>query len=102
MHDVPTMAWVIGGLGLAYIVVRVWASKAEEKRRALRDERMAQLLAERDQGPPPSALPHSLSAVTSDREPGEGQSAVVKVRCRGCKALNDEGRETCEKCGAPL
>jgi hypothetical protein len=117
MHDIPTMAWVIGALGLAYIAIRVWASRAEEQRRAARDERMAQLFAERDNAPPPSQLPHSLSAVTSDRDgekpdaPAESKPAesnpseskeVVKVRCRACKALNDESDKTCKECGAEM
>ena len=111
MHDIPTMAWVIGALGLAYVAVRIWASKAEEKRRIARDERMAEMLAERENAPPPSQLPHSLSAVTSDREPEKSEAGaknakddkeVVKVRCRACKALNDESAKTCKECGAEL
>jgi len=102
MHDIPTMAWVIGALGLAYIAVRVWASRAEEKRRAERDERMAQLYAERENAPPPSALPHSLSAVTSDRDAPAESKEVVKIRCRACKALNDESAKTCTECGAEM
>src|SRR5262249_29358122 len=105
--------------------VRFWASRAEEQRRAARDERMAQLFAEREAAPPPSAMPHSLSAVTSDREPEKKDDAdakdatgsdenknekdekkdekeVVKVRCRACKALNDEDAKTCKACGAEL
>ena len=107
MHEIPTMAWVIGALGIAYIAIRIWASRAEEQRRAARDERMAELMAERENAPPPSQLPHSLSAVTSDRD-GEKADApveskeVVKVRCRACKALNDESSKTCKECGAEL
>lgn len=108
MGDIPPIAWVIGVLGILYLAVRVWAGRAEERRRMARDERMARLLAERDQLPPPSAMPNSLSAVTSDRDAEKSpekpveKAETVKVRCRACKALNDERATTCEKCGAEL
>jgi hypothetical protein len=112
MHEIPTMAWVIGALGLAYVAIRVWASRVEQQRREARDERMAQLMAEREDAPPPSQLPHSLSAVTSGphdpepsgekREEKEKEKEVVKVRCRACKALNDESAKTCKECGAEM
>lgn len=109
MQGIPPIAWVIAVLGIVWIVVRIWASRAEEQRRIAREERIARLMAEREQAPQ-SQLPHSLSAVTSDREPAEEKSTgkseqkseVVKVRCRACKTLNDESAKTCTKCGAEM
>jgi ribosomal protein L40E len=96
----PPMMWVILALGLAYLVVRVFASRSEERRRAAREERMAQLWAEREAGP------HSLGAVSSDAGEAPPSEAApreaIKIRCRACKALNDESATRCAKCDAEL
>lgn len=37
----------------------------------------------------------------TDSETGASQ-IVIKVRCRVCRSLNDEDRETCEECGVAI
>ena len=91
LSEIPKTAWIIGVLGILYLVVRAWAARAEQRRRDARDERMAKLFAERERDAPPT----SLAAVVSDSE-------RVKVRCRACKALNDENAQTCLACGKEL
>jgi hypothetical protein len=117
MPNIPPTALAIGALAILYIVIRVWASRAEERRRMAHDERMAKLFAEREAATKEKENigPSSLAAVTSDKEPPvrdapesrEAPSApdakeTVKIRCRACKALNDETAETCAACGAEL
>jgi hypothetical protein len=103
MPSLPPMMWVILVLGVLFIAVRMWANRAEERRRAAHEERMARLLAEREAGP------SSLAAVTSDAPPKPAPEApaaeareAIKVRCRACKALNDESATKCAECGAEL
>ena len=112
MPNIPPTALAIGALAILYIVIRVWASRAEERRRMAHDERMARLFAEREAMMKEQAGPSSLAAVTSDKEPPvreapESQPSAepketVKIRCRACKALNDETAEKCAACGAEL
>ena len=106
MPNIPPTALAIGALAILYIVIRVWASRAEERRRMAHDERMAKLFAEREEMIAKEAGPSSLGAVTSDKEPkiagAAEKSEVVKIRCRACKALNDETAEKCVACGAEL
>lgn len=112
MPHLPPTAWAIGALAVLYITVRIWATRAEERRRAAHDERMEKLYAEREAAAARAAeereaagAPSSLAAVTSDKEPKPAAAAVapqVKVRCRACKALNDETATACAECGAEL
>lgn len=46
----------------------------------------------------------ALSEVDVVRKLGESASRepLVKVRCRGCQALNDETAKFCSQCGQPL
>ncbi len=117
MPNIPPTAWAIGALAVLYIAVRIWATRAEDRRRAAHEERMQKLMAEREAAqledesaaePPDSAIgPGSLAAVTSDKDPKPERAASpqvpqVKVRCRACKTLNDESATTCAECGAEL
>ena len=107
------MAYVIIALGAVLLAVRFWAAKAQAKREELREERMAKLLEER------AAIleahgPSSLGGVVSDSDRGargaedaahdDAAKATerVKVRCRACRALNDEDATACASCGAEL
>ncbi len=122
----PTMAWVVLVLGVLWIAVRIWASRAESRRAAAREERMAELLAEREAllAQEEAAAPSSLGAVVSDSNPppakpdkaqtdetkpaedtaGDTQEPKerVKVRCRACRALNDEDATVCASCGKEI
>lgn len=114
----PPIMWAIFVLGLLFVAVRVWAGRAEERRRAAHEERMARLLDEREAGLQAEQGPHSLAALTSDASYGTHDAApssadprtvaplvtveTVKVRCRACKGLNDESATTCVQCGAEL
>jgi ribosomal protein L40E len=113
MPNIPPTALAIGALAILYIVIRIWASRAEERRRMAHDERMAKLFAEREALAAASqndAPPSSIGAVTSDKEPKMADDekppvekvTTVKIRCRACKALNDETAEKCIACGAEL
>ncbi|GAC1353405.1 MAG: hypothetical protein NVSMB47_05540 [Polyangiales bacterium] len=107
MTDIPPLAYVIGALGIVYLLVRAWVARGEAQRRAAREARMEQLYAERE------APPSSLIAVTRDSDrpaaadKGDGVAGgaareTIKVRCRACKALNDESATACGSCGAAL
>ncbi len=108
----PPIMWAIFALGLVFLVLRVWAGRADERRRAAHEERMARLLAEREEARQAEPAPHSLAALTSDAAQDErgpqpasasaSPAEAIKVRCRACKALNDESKATCERCGAEL
>jgi hypothetical protein len=79
---------------------------------------MAQLLAEREaiMAAREAGGPSSLAAVVSDTDPPRPRPKEldaapandaepkerVKVRCRACKALNDEDATKCVKCDAEL
>ena len=101
------MAWVILVLGVVWFVMRQIAARAEEQRRIRHDERMAELMAEREAMLQREEAPSSLAATTSDA-PDEPKSQAastapaVKVRCKACRALNDEEATTCASCGAAL
>lgn len=98
----PPMMWIILALGAVWLVVRVLGARAEERRRAAHDERMERLWAEREAGP------SSLGAVSSDAAgdgiapPSVAAAETIKVRCRACKALNDEQAARCQACDAEL
>jgi hypothetical protein len=105
----PTMAWVILVLGIVWFVLRQLAARAEDKRRMRHEERVAELLAEREALRAREEAPSSLAATTSETDeqaPAAEARAVVreqvKVRCRACRALNDEEEKTCASCGAAL
>ena len=112
MPNIPPTALAIGALAVLYIVIRIWASRAEERRRMAHDERMATLFAEREAAAAKDVGPSSLGAVVSDKDPSVAErpenapakapNETVKIRCRACKALNDEAAETCVACGAEL
>jgi hypothetical protein len=109
------MAWVIAGLGLVWFVLRQFAARADERRRDRHEQRMAELMAEREALLGRDEAPTSLVATTTDATdsndatdataPGEAAPAPtggIKVRCRACKALNDESATNCAACGAEL
>ncbi len=113
--EFPPIAWFILVLGVAWLVLRMWSRRAEERRREEREERMARLYAERARlqeaeraqmraarpRDPDAAPPSSLAATTSD--PGDRASAAPKERrCLGCGAINDGSAKTCETCGFEL
>lgn len=110
----PTM-WAIFVLGLLFVAVRMWVGRAAERRHAAHEERMARLLEEREAALQREHGPHSLAATTSDAaeptdagtppaatEAGAPRIETVKIRCRACKALNDESATNCAECGAEL
>ena len=112
MPNIPPTALAIGALAILYIVIRIWASRAEERRRMAHDERMAALFAEREAAVAKESGPSSLAAVVRDETPPVGEVAeirapiarieTVKIRCRACKALNDETATKCVACGAEV
>ena len=44
----------------------------------------------------------SLDRLAGARDAGGPQPDAVKVRCRNCRALNDEPDKFCGQCGAAL
>ncbi len=96
----PPIMWLILALGVAWLLLRMLAGRAEDQRRAAHDERMAQLYAERQA----FEERRRREAATDEHVDATAAAAdeTVKVRCRACKALNDESASACEKCGAEL
>lgn len=104
------MVWALAALGVAWLVLRILAKRADERRQEAREARMAALYEERERILAESrarreaeAGPSSIAAVVSDAPPPSSVAKeVVKIRCRGCGALEDESAATCGKCGASL
>ncbi|MGZ6083371.1 MAG: hypothetical protein ACXWUE_07885 [Polyangiales bacterium] len=96
----PPMAWVILALGLLWLALRLMSRKAEEKRAEAREQRMAELMAERERplGKHDDA-PQSLAAVVSDSTPPK---APAEKQCLGCKTMNPPDATTCSGCGLEL
>jgi cbb3-type cytochrome oxidase subunit 3 len=107
--------WAIFVLGLLFVAVRMWVGRAAERRHAAHEERMARLLEEREaalQREQEPRSPESLAATTSDAagvgaspapsEAGTPGFETVKIRCRACRALNDEHATSCVQCGVEL
>ena len=42
------------------------------------------------------------AASEGEKAPDAPAAESVKVRCRACRALNDEAARVCDKCGAEL
>jgi len=108
----PKIAYIIGALALIWFIVRLYTRRIEERRQAERDERMAKLFEEREEimRKRHEEGPHSLGGVVSDSDPPR-KSAVpdsqqpaehVKVRCKACRALNDESATECSSCGEKI
>jgi hypothetical protein len=96
----PKIAYFIGALALLWFIVRLYTRRQEERRQAERDERMARLYAEREEmlhKRPGEEGPTSLGGVVSEPEPEQ-----IKVRCKACRALNDESATECASCHQPL
>ncbi len=105
--DLPPMAWVILALGVAWLVIRTWTRRIEERRREERNVRLAELHAEREamqeESAPRSIGPSSLAAHVSDRgsEPEPAETATER-RCVGCRTVNAKSATTCSGCGLEL
>lgn len=104
----PKTVVIIGILALTWFIVRIYMRRVEEHRALEREERMARLMVEREEilARRQDEAPNSLQAVVSDegdaRAPATKEKATVKVRCKSCRALNDEDAQTCASCGKPL
>lgn len=92
----PPIMWLILALGVAWLLLRVIAGRAQERQRAAHEERMAELHAERE------AFEQRRHEAATETHADATAAEPVKVRCRACKALNDESATTCEQCGAEL
>lgn len=40
--------------------------------------------------------------LVQDLRKGAGKDSIIKVRCRGCGALNDEDAKFCDQCSQPM
>lgn len=95
----PPMAWLILGMGVLWLGIRLWSRRSEDKRQEAREARMAELLAERERlfG---DVSPHSLGPTVSDSQPPA--KATEPRRCAGCLAVNAPDATSCSACGLEL